>query len=179
SEKKHYVLLNKPKGYITTSDDPYGRKTVLSLISNACKERIYPVGRLDRNTTGLLLFTNDGDMTKKLIHPSHKIQKIYHVLLDKNLKTADLEKIRKGVILEDGLIKPDSISWVSPETKREIGIELHSGKNRIVRRIFENFNYDVIKLDRVIFAGFTKKDLPRGKWRDLTEKEIGFLKRIH
>jgi len=179
AEKKHYVLLNKPKGYITTTDDPYERNTVMKLIQNACKERIYPVGRLDRNTMGLLLFTNDGDLAKKLTHPKHMIKKIYHVVLDKNLKRSDLNVIAKGITLDDGFIKVDSIAHVSDsESKREVGIELHSGKNRIVRRIFEEFEYKVVKLDRVIFAGLTKKDIPRGKWRRLTDKEVNFLKMI-
>jgi len=175
-EKKYYVLLNKPKGFITTVDDPYGRKTVLSLVSNACKERIYPVGRLDRNTTGLLLFTNDGEIAKKLTHPKFGIQKIYHVVLDRNLTKNDLIEIENGIQLEDGLIKVDNISYVKgSESKKEIGIELHSGKNRIIRRIFESINYKVIKLDRVSYAGLTKKDIPRGKWRHLTEKEVNYL----
>ncbi len=179
AEKKHYVLLNKPKGYITTTDDPFERNTVMKLIQNACKERIYPVGRLDRNTMGLLLFTNDGDLAKKLTHPKHKVKKIYHVVLDKNLKRSDLNIIAKGITLDDGVIKVDSIAYVSDsDSKKEVGIELHSGKNRIVRRIFEKLEYRVVKLDRVIFAGLTKKDIPRGKWRRLTEKEVNFLKMI-
>ncbi|MCD4665268.1 MAG: rRNA pseudouridine synthase [Bacteroidales bacterium] len=175
-EKKYYVLLNKPKSYITTVDDPFGRKTVLLLVKDACKERIYPVGRLDRNTTGLLLFTNDGDLAKKLTHPKFGIKKIYHVVLDRNLTKKDLYEIEKGIQLEDGLIKVDNIAYVKgSESKKDIGIELHSGKNRIIRRIFESLNYKVIKLDRVSYAGLTKKDIPRGKWRHLTEKEINFL----
>ena len=176
-ENKYYVLLNKPKGYITTTDDPFDRKTVMSLTKNACKERIYPVGRLDRNTTGLLLLTNDGDLAKKLTHPKYGIKKIYHVTLDKNLKRDDLNKILQGIKLEDGIIKVDNIAIVQgSENKKEVGIELHSGKNRVIRRIFESLDYKVVKLDRVSFAGITKKDIPRGKWRFLTDKEVGFLK---
>ncbi|MCB0823233.1 MAG: rRNA pseudouridine synthase [Bacteroidales bacterium] len=177
AEKKYYVLLNKPKGYLTTTDDPYERRTVMHLIKNACRERIYPVGRLDRDTTGLLLFTNDGDLAKKLTHPKHKIRKIYAVTLDKVLKATDLEKIQAGIELDDGFVKPDNVAFiVDAESKKEIGIELHSGKNRIVRRIFESLGYKVVKLDRVSFAGLTKKDVPRGKWRFLNEKEVSFLK---
>jgi 23S rRNA pseudouridine2605 synthase len=177
TEKHRYVLLNKPKDYITTADDDRGRRTVMELVSGACKERIYPVGRLDRNTTGLLLFTNDGEMTKKLTHPKHRVQKLYHVELDKNLKHDDLLKIQAGVELEDGFIKPDEVSYAG-ESKREVGILIHSGRNRIVRRIFEGLGYDVLRLDRIMFAGLTKKDLPRGHWRHLTEKEIAFLKMV-
>jgi 23S rRNA pseudouridine2605 synthase len=176
AEKKYYVLLNKPKGYITTTDDPFDRKTVMFLVKNACNERIYPVGRLDRDTTGVLLLTNDGDLAKKLTHPRHRIHKIYHVILDKNLKAGDLNKIANGIELEDGLIKPDAVSYVQGADKKEIGIEIHSGKNRVIRRIFESLGYKVTKLDRVSFAGLTKKDIPRGTWRFLNEKEIGFLK---
>jgi 23S rRNA pseudouridine2605 synthase len=178
-EKLRYVLLNKPKGFITTSDDPMDRKTVMSLVENACEERIYPVGRLDRNTIGLLLFTNDGDLAKKLTHPKYGIKKVYHVFLDKPLSKTDMIQIIEGVELEDGLAKPDKISYVTDENdKKQVGIELHSGKNRIVRRIFEHLGYEVVKLDRVSFAGLTKKDLPRGKWRLLSEKEVGMLKMI-
>jgi len=178
-EKLRYILLNKPKGFITTSDDPLDRKTVMSLVENACTERIYPVGRLDRNTIGLLLFTNDGDMAKKLTHPKYGIKKIYHVFLDKALTKTDMIQIIEGVELEDGMAKPDKISYVEGENdKKQVGLELHSGKNRIVRRIFEHLGYEVLKLDRVSFAGLTKKDLPRGKWRMLTEKEVGMLKMI-
>lgn len=178
-ERMVYLLLNKPKDYITTFDDPQKRKTVLELVQNACKERIYPVGRLDRATTGLLLFTNDGDTTKKLTHPKYGVRKIYHVELDKPLKMADLKKIQEGVELEDGEIKPDEITYVGDgSNKKEIGIELHSGKNRIVRRLFEHFGYNVRKLDRVMFGPLTKKDLPRGRWRFLTEAEIGMLKMV-
>ncbi len=176
-EKKIYVLLNKPKNYITTADDPQERKTVLHLLGNAFRERLYPVGRLDRNTTGLLLLTNDGEMTKKLTHPSHGIRKLYHVHLDKNVKHTDMERIAKGVEIGDGeKVVPDRIEYANPENKKEVGIELHSGQNRVVRRIFEHLGYTVKKLDRVMFAGLTKKDLPRGKWRQLSEKEVGFLK---
>jgi 23S rRNA pseudouridine2605 synthase len=174
-EKPVYLLLNKPKDYITTMDDERDRKDVMELVRGACKERVYPVGRLDKNTTGLLLFTNDGEMTKKLTHPKHGIRKIYYVELNKNLTTADFEKIATGIELSDGEITVDEIAF-SGETKREIGITLHSGKNRIVRRIFEHLGYEVLKLDRVVFAGLTKKDLPRGKYRFLTEAEINILK---
>lgn len=176
-EKMMYLLLNKPKGYITTSDDPYERKTVMELVSDACRERIYPVGRLDRNTTGLLLFTNDGDLAKKLTHPRHKVRKIYHVELDKALTKSDMIRITEGIELEDGVIKADEVAYTG-ESKREIGIELHSGKNRVVRRIFEVLEYDVVKLDRVSFAGLTKKDLPRGRWRFLTDSEVNYLKML-
>lgn len=175
-EKNVYILLNKPKDYITTVDDPEKRRTVLDLIAGACKERVYPVGRLDRSTTGVLLLTNDGELTKKLTHPRYEKKKIYHVTLDKSLKSADMEKIREGIMLEDGEIKVDDISYVEgAETKKEVGVEIHSGKNRIVRRIFESLGYSVVKLDRVYFAGLTKKDLPRGKWRFLSQKEISML----
>ena len=177
SEKHVYLLLNKPKDYITTNEDDRGRKTVMELVAGACKERIYPVGRLDRNTTGLLLFTNDGDMTKKLTHPKHEIEKLYHVELDKNLKQDDFNTIREGIELEDGFIKPDELAYTG-ETKREVGIKIHSGRNRIVRRIFEQMGYDVLRLDRVMFAGLTKKNIPRAKWRFLTDKEISFLKMV-
>ena len=179
TEKTQYVLLNKPKGFITTTDDPMDRKTVMALIENACKERVYPVGRLDRNTTGLLLFTNDGEVAKKLTHPRHELKKIYHVYLDKPLTKSDMIKISEGVHLDDGFIKPDNISYVGNGVdKHDIGIELHSGKNRVVRRIFESLEYKVEKLDRVFFAGLTKKDLPRGKFRLLTKEEINFLKML-
>jgi 23S rRNA pseudouridine2605 synthase len=178
-EKPRYVLLNKPKGFITTSDDPFERKTVMELVKNACDERIYPVGRLDRNTLGLLLFTNDGELAKKLMHPRHGVKKLYHVELDKPLTKNDLLKIASSIELEDGLAEVDKISWVNTdESKKEVGIEIHSGKNRIVRRIFETLDYKVIKLDRVTFAGLTKLNLPRGRWRHLTPKEIGMLKSI-
>ncbi len=178
-EKHRYLLLNKPKGYLTTSDDPFNRRTVMHLVEKACPERIYPVGRLDRNTMGLLLFTNDGELAKKLMHPKHNVKKIYHVYLDKNLTKNDMLRIAEGLELEDGKIIPDSIAYVAgADDKKQIGIELHSGKNRIVRRIFEHLGYQVIKLDRVFLAGLTKKDLPRGKWRFLTQKEINMLKRL-
>src|SRR5690606_5209419 len=170
-EKMVYILLNKPKDYITTTDDPQERKTVMQLISKATKERVYPVGRLDRNTTGLLLLTNDGNLAEKLSHPRNNISKIYQVELNKALTQGDFNKIQFGIELEDGFIKPDDISFVVGASKREIGIQIHSGKNRIVRRIFESLGYDVIKLDRVVYANLTKKDLPRGRWRFLEEKE--------
>jgi 23S rRNA pseudouridine2605 synthase len=177
SERKVYLLLNKPKDYITTVDDPQERKTVMQLIAKACKERVYPVGRLDRNTTGLLLFTNDGDITTKLTHPKFGVKKIYHVSLNKGLKADDFKAITDGLELEDGFVKADDLAFVG-EGKKEIGIEIHSGKNRIVRRLFEHLGYEIIKLDRVAFAGLTKKDLPRGKHRFLTAKEIGFLQMV-
>ncbi|TSA28014.1 MAG: rRNA pseudouridine synthase [Bacteroidetes bacterium] len=178
-EKLRYILLNKPKNYITTADDPYKRNTVMALIRDACPERIYPVGRLDRNTTGLLLLTNDGIIAKKLTHPRYGIRKIYHVVLDQPLTKADLQTITGGIELDDGFIKVDRIEYVTDgKDKREVGLELHSGKNRVVRRIFEKLGYKVEKLDRVYFAGLTKKNLPRGKWRFLEEKEINMLKMI-
>ncbi len=178
-EKLQYVLLNKPKDFITTSDDPQNRKTVMSLVEKACSERIYPVGRLDRNTLGLLLFTNDGDLAKKLTHPKYKIKKVYHVFLNKPMTKNDILTLGSGIELDDGFIQPDKIAFVTGENdKSQIGIELHSGRNRIVRRMFEQLGYIVVKLDRVFFAGITKKDLPRGKWRMLTEKEINLLKRL-
>jgi 23S rRNA pseudouridine2605 synthase len=179
AEKLQYIMLNKPKGYITTSDDPQDRKIVMTLVQNACKERIYPVGRLDRNTTGLLLFTNDGDLAKKLTHPKHGVKKLYHVVLDKPLTKNHLLEIAAGIKLEDGEIRPDKIAYdKNAADKREIGIELHSGRNRIVRRVFEHLGYRVEKLDRVMFASLTKKDIPRGKWRMLTEKEVNMLKML-
>ncbi|WP_423148601.1 pseudouridine synthase [Rubrolithibacter danxiaensis] len=177
-EKMVYVLLNKPKDYITTTDDPQERRTVMQLVEKASKERIYPVGRLDRNTTGLLLMTNDGDLAEKLSHPRNNITKIYQVELNRNLTQGDLNKIDFGLELEDGIIKPDAISYVQGGSKREVGIQIHSGKNRIVRRIFEHLGYDVIKLDRVVYGNLTKKDLPRGRWRYLEEKEIIQLKHL-
>ena len=178
-EPLRYVLLNKPKGYISTVDDPQNRKTVMMLVKNACKERIYPVGRLDRNTTGLLLFTNDGDLAKKLTHPKHQVKKVYHVVLDKPLTKNDMLAIANGITLEDGKIAPDKIAYdQTASDKREVGIEIHSGRNRIVRRIFEQMGYRVVKLDRMLLAGLTKKDLPRGKWRHLTEKEVNILKML-
>jgi 23S rRNA pseudouridine2605 synthase len=175
-ESKVYILLNKPKGYITSVKDEQDRDTVMELIKNACKERVYPVGRLDRNSTGLLLITNDGDLSKKLTHPKHEKKKIYLVGLDKNLSTEHLEAIANGIELEDGFIRPDAISYAQNGQKNEVGIEIHSGRNRIVRRIFEHFEYKVLKLDRVYFAGLTKKSLPRGKWRFLSDKEVSMLK---
>lgn len=178
-EKFVYLLLNKPKGFLTTTEDPYDRKTVMTLVEKACEERILPVGRLDLNTTGLLLFTNDGELAKKLTHPKYGIKKIYHVVLNKALTQNDFMQIAGGVELEDGPIKVDKIAYVEGGIdKKQIGIELHSGKNRIVRRIFESLQYDVVKLDRVSFAGLTKKDIPRGKWRFLKEIEISRLKMI-
>ncbi len=171
-QKKEYVLLNKPKNFITTTSDERGRRTVMELISKASKSRLVPVGRLDKNTTGLLLFTNDGDLAKKLTHPRHGIRKIYHVELNKNLRAEDLKKIQAGITLDDGPIKVDEVSYINNSPKREVGLEIHSGRNRIVRRIFEHLEYDVKKLDRVIFAGLTKKDLPRGHWRHLTKQEV-------
>ncbi len=176
NERKVYLLLNKPKDYVTTTDDPKERKTVMLLIKNACQERIYPVGRLDRNTTGVLMFTNDGEIAKKLTHPSHNKKKIYHIFLEKSFAAADLKKLAEGITLDDGFVQADAISYVSSEHKREIGLEIHSGRNRVVRRMFESLGYRVNKLDRVYFAGLTKKNVPRGKWRFLTEKEISSLK---
>ena len=175
-EKKVYVLLNKPKDYVTTSDDPQQRKTVMDLVKNCCKERIYPVGRLDRNTTGVLLLTNDGDMASKLTHPKFLKKKIYHVYLDKNVTAHDIQLIRDGITLEDGDIKADACEYADPIDKKQVGIEIHSGKNRIVRRIFESLGYKVTKLDRVQFAGLTKKNLRRGDWRYLTEEEVDRLR---
>ena len=174
-EKKVYVILNKPKDYVTTSDDPQQRKTVMELVKNCCRERIYPVGRLDRNTTGVLLFTNDGDLASKLTHPKFLKKKIYHVYLDKNCTAADMKQIAEGITLDDGDIKADAISYASETDRKQVGIEIHSGKNRIVRRIFESLGYKVCKLDRVMFAGLTKKGIKRGDWRFLTEKEVAML----
>ena len=179
SEKKKYVLLNKPKGYITTMDDPQERRTVMALVKDACKERLYPVGRLDRNTSGLLLFTNDGEITKKLTHPRYGVKKLYHVELDRALSKSDMEKLWNGVELEDGIIKVDDVAYIDEtQNKKEIGIEIHTGKNRVIRRIFETLGYEVVKLDRTMFAGLTKKDIPRGMWRFLNEKEVSFLKML-
>lgn len=175
-EKKVYVLLNKPKDYVTTSDDPQQRKTVMDLVKGACPERIYPVGRLDRNTTGVLLLTNDGDLASKLTHPKFLKKKVYHVFLDKPVTANDLQKISDGIELEDGEIKADAIEYADPQDQTQVGIEIHSGKNRIVRRIFESLGYRVIKLDRVQFAGLTKKNVRRGDWRFLTEKEVDMLR---
>ena len=175
-EKKVYVLLNKPKDYVTTSDDPQQRKTVMDLVKDVCPERIYPVGRLDRNTTGVLLLTNDGDLASKLTHPKFLKKKVYHVHLDKNLTSHDMDQIREGITLEDGEIKADAVEYADEHDKSQVGIEIHSGKNRIVRRIFESLGYRVTKLDRVQFAGLTKKNLRRGDWRFLTEKEVDMLR---
>ena len=174
-EKKVYVLLNKPKDYVTTADDPQARKTVMDIVKNCCRERIYPVGRLDRNTTGVLLFTNDGELASKLTHPKYLKRKIYHVFLDRNCTAADMQQIAEGITLDDGPIRADAISYASDTDKKQVGIEIHSGKNRIVRRIFEALGYKVIKLDRVVFAGLTKKGLKRGDWRFLTEQEVAML----
>ena len=175
-ERKVYVLLNKPKDYVTTSDDPQNRKTVMDLVKNVCRERIYPVGRLDRNTTGVLLFTNDGELASKLTHPKFLKKKIYHVTTDKNVTAADMRQIAEGITLEDGEIRADAIDYASPTDKKQVGIEIHSGKNRIVRRIFEALGYRVVKLDRVLFAGLTKKNVRRGDWRFLTEQEVNMLR---
>ena len=174
-EKKVYVLLNKPKDYVTTSDDPQNRKTVMDLVKGACRERIYPVGRLDRNTTGVLLLTNDGELASKLTHPQYLKKKIYHVFLDKNVTAADMRLIADGVTLEDGEIHADAIEYASETDKKQVGIEIHSGRNRVVRRIFESLGYRVLKLDRVYFAGLTKKNVRRGDWRFLTEQEVNML----
>lgn len=171
-----YILLNKPKDYITTTDDPQGRKTVLDIIRRATPERVYPVGRLDRNTSGVLLLTNDGELAQQLTHPRHEIKKVYHVTLDRPLEKKDFDAILKGVVLEDGPASVDVLAYADNKDKTQIGVEIHSGRNRIVRRIFEHFKYDVKHLDRVIFAGLTKKNVDRGKWRFLTEKEVRDLK---
>jgi 23S rRNA pseudouridine2605 synthase len=176
AEKKVYLLLNKPKDFVTTTDDPHAERTVMDLVGNACPERIYPVGRLDRNTTGVLLFTNDGELSERLTHPSHNVKKIYQVTLDKPLTKNDLLQVAEGVHLEDGPVSADAISYIDATNKSEIGIEIHSGRNRVVRRIFEHLGYKVKKLDRVFFAGLTKKNLSRGKWRFLSHKEVQFLK---
>jgi 23S rRNA pseudouridine2605 synthase len=176
SERLVYILLNKPKDFITTVKDPHAARTVLQLVAHACKERIYPVGRLDRNTTGVLLLTNDGDLAKTLTHPRYNKLKIYHVSLYKSLAAKDFQQIREGLTLEDGFIKVDEINYTDATDKSEIGIEIHSGRNRIVRRIFEHLGYRIKKLDRVYFAGLTKKGLTRGQWRFLTEREISMLK---
>lgn len=178
AEKPTYVLLNKPKGFITTTRDEKGRRTVMDLVANATKARIVPVGRLDRPTTGLLLFTNDGDLAKKLTHPKSGVKKLYHIILDKSVSGQHIQEIKKGIKLEDGVIQADEVSYVQGASKREVGILLHSGRNRIVRRIFEHFGYEVISLDRVVFAGLTKKDLPRGHWRHLSQSEVQQLKMV-
>ncbi len=175
-ERNVYILLNKPKDHITTVKDNYAKRTVLDIIAGACKERVYPVGRLDKNTTGVLLITNDGELTKKLTHPSSNKKKIYHVHLDKAAKKGDLMKIAEGITLDDGFIAADSINYVNENDKTQVGIEIHSGRNRIVRRIFEHLGYKIKKLDRVYFCGLTKKGLQRGEWRFLSDKEIAILK---
>lgn len=171
-----YILLNKPKDYITTSEDPQGRKTIMDLMKGVTTQRIYPVGRLDRNTTGVLLLTNDGELTQKLSHPSYQVKKVYEVTLDKPLEKSDFEQLLKGVVLEDGFIAPDALGYADPKNKKVVGIEIHSGRNRIVRRMFEFLGYDVKGLDRVLFANLTKKNVDRGKWRFLNEKEVRLLK---
>ena len=173
---KRYVLLNKPKGYITTLDDPRGRKTVMTLVSKACREQIFPVGRMERDTTGLMLFTNDGDMMKKLLHPRYHARKLYHIETNKSVAKEDLEKMTRGLDLDDGRMKAEAASFVEGGGSNEIGVEIRSGKNQVVRRMVEALGYEVIKLDRVVYAGLTKKDLPRGYYRHLTEQEIAFLK---
>ncbi len=175
-ERKVYVLLNKPKDVVTTTDDPHAERTVMELVKEACDERIYPVGRLDKNTTGLLLLTNDGELSKRLTHPSHKVEKVYQVTLDRTVSVADIQKMTDGIELEDGPIAADAVSFIEGEDKDTLGIEIHSGRNRIVRRIFESLGYRVRALDRVSFAGLTKKNLPRGKWRMLSPREVSFLK---
>lgn len=177
AEKKVYILMNKPKGYVTTVEDPHADQTVLDLIGNACPERVYPVGRLDKNTTGVLLLTNDGDLTGKLTHPKFRRKKIYHVFLDRSVLKEDLFRLTEGVQLEEGSVAADAVSYADMEDRSQIGMEIHSGQNRVVRRMFETLGYRVKKLDRVYFAGLTKKNLPRGKWRFLTQKEISMLKR--
>lgn len=178
ADKHIYILLNKPKDYITTTKDPKERKTVLQLIKNACEERVYPVGRLDRNTTGLLLFTNDGALATKLAHPASKLEKLYHVVLNKPLSEVDYEKIKAGVVLEDGIAHVDQLEIVE-EDRRSIGLAIHMGRNRVIRRIFEQLHYEVVKLDRVMYAHLTKKDLPRGKWRLLTQQEVIRFNHLH
>ncbi|NBC82897.1 MAG: pseudouridine synthase [Bacteroidetes bacterium] len=175
-EQKVYLLLNKPKDFTTTTDDPHADKTVMDLVKNACRQRVYPVGRLDKKTTGVLLLTNDGELSARLTHPKHNHKKIYHVYLDQNLKKSDMDQIAQGIELNDGPIRADEISYVDPKDKKQVGVEIHSGRNRIVRRIFEKFDYKVLKLDRVYFAGLTKKGLPRGKWRFLSQKEVDMLR---
>jgi len=177
-EKKVYLLLNKPRGFVTTMDDPHAEHTVMELVEGVCSERIYPVGRLDKSTTGLLLFTNDGELAKKLTHPSFEKKKVYQVTLTEDLKEEDREAIKKGFELEDGFIAADNIDFIEPDDKKKVGVEIHSGRNRIVRRIFIHMGYKVAQLDRVFFAGLTKKKLPRGKWRFLTQMEINYLKMV-
>ncbi|MGM9805316.1 MAG: pseudouridine synthase, partial [Candidatus Aphodosoma sp.] len=176
AERKVYILLNKPKDCVTTVEDTHDRKTVLDIVKNACSERVYPVGRLDRNTTGVLLITNDGDLTTKLTHPKYDKKKIYQVTLDRELEEKDFEKIQEGIVLEDGEIHVDEIAFVNEDDRKTLGVEIHSGRNRIVRRIFDFLGYRVMRLDRVYFAGLTKKNLPRGKWRFLSEMEVNMLK---
>jgi len=178
AEKKVYVLLNKPKGFITTMNDEKGRKTVMDLVANASPYRIYPVGRLDRPTTGVLLLTNDGDMAKKLTHPKHRVKKLYHVTLDKNLTGNDFQKILKGIELKEGIARVDKLSYVEGKKKNELGLSIHIGWNRVIRRIFSKMGYEVVSLDRVYFAGLTKKGVKRGQWKILTEQEINYLKII-
>ncbi|HUW92404.1 MAG TPA: pseudouridine synthase [Bacteroidales bacterium] len=175
--KRVYILLNKPKGYVTTTKDPHAEHTVLDLVREATKERIYPVGRLDKSTTGVLLFTNDGELAGKLIHPKYKVKKVYHVFLDKEVTRHDMEAIVSGIVLEDGKVSADAISYPDVADKTQVGVEIHSGQNRVVRRIFEHLGYKVTKLDRVFFAGLTKKNLERGTWRHLSAMEISMLKR--
>ena len=176
NERKVYIIMNKPKGFVTSVDDPHADKTVMDIVRNACTERIYPVGRLDKSSVGVLLLTNDGDLTEKLTHPSHSKKKIYQVTLERPLTNMDLQRARDGIDLDDGVIIPDAVDFVKPDNRKEVGIEIHSGRNRIVRRIFEELGYGVHKLDRVYFAGLTKKNLKRGQWRFLTDKELGMLK---
>lgn len=177
AEKKVYILMNKPKGYVTTVEDPHAEHTVLELIGDTCPERVYPVGRLDKATTGVLLLTNDGDLTGKLTHPKYKRKKIYHVFLDNPVMNNDLTRLTEGIDIDGETVVADAVSYADPSDKTQIGIELHSGQNRVIRRMFESLGYKVKKLDRVYFAGLTKKNLQRGKWRFLTEKEINMLKR--
>lgn len=177
AEKKVYILLNKPKDYVTTLEDPHAERTVIDLIGDACSERVYPVGRLDKSTTGILLLTNDGDLAGRLTHPKYNRKKIYHVFLDRIVSKNDLFKLTEGIDLEGEIISADAVSYTDPEDKSQLGIELHSGQNRVVRRLFDKLGYKVKKLDRVYYAGLTKKNLPRGKWRFLTEKEVSILKR--
>jgi 23S rRNA pseudouridine2605 synthase len=177
AEKKVYILMNKPKGYVTTVEDPHADKTVIDIIKDACPERVYPVGRLDKETTGVLLLTNDGELTGKLTHPKYNRKKIYHVFLDKPVAKNDLFLLTEGIDIDGEMITADAVSYADPEDRTQIGIEIHSGQNRIIRRIFEKLGYQVSRLDRVYFAGLTKKNLPRGKWRFLNDKEISMLKR--
>jgi 23S rRNA pseudouridine2605 synthase len=177
SEKKVYILMNKPRGYVTTVEDPHADRTVIDLIGDACPERVYPVGRLDKSTTGVLLLTNDGELAGKLTHPRYKRKKIYHVFLDRDLTRNDMQAIAEGIDLDGETIVADSVAYADPGDKAQVGIEIHSGQNRVIRRLFEKLGYRIKKLDRVYFAGLTKKNLPRGKWRFLTEKEVVMIKR--